>query len=169
MAEMSDRERLEKLAREKEQARAEAEAKRQQQEADEDRRRLEEGETDRQKTAELLAYCKQQFAGYKLVPTGHEVSVDKAGSSKTFNVTPDGVEYVALNVSHWGEETGNFQGLIPVLLTRFRKGNYELLHASERKVFPTFDKLREGLVDVLSGMDRDYMKRVFERVRNMRR
>jgi hypothetical protein len=169
MAEMSDRERLEKLAREKEQARAEAEATRQQQEAEQRRRRLEEDEADKQKTTELLAYCKQQFAGYKLVPTGHEVSVDNAGSSKTFNVTPDGVEYVALNVSHWGEETGNFQGLIPVLLTRFRKDQYEVLHAGGRKVFSTFDKLREGLVGVLSGMDRDYMKSVFERVRNMRR
>ncbi len=167
MAEMSDRERLEKLAGEKEQIRAEAESRRQEQQADEHRRRHEENEGAKQKTAELLAYCKQQFVGYKLVPTSHEVSVEMAGSSKTFNVTPDGVEYVALNVSHWGEETGNFQGLIPILLTRFRKGSYELLHATERKLFPTFDKLREGLLDVLSGMDRDYMKKVFERVRNV--
>jgi hypothetical protein len=169
MPELTDRERLEKLAREKEQARAAAEAERQRKEADEQRLRHAEGEDDKRKTQELYAYCQQQFTGYKLVPTGHDLSVGKAPSSKMFNIAPDGVEYVTLNVSHWGDKTGNFEGLIPLALTRFRKGNYELLHASEKKVFPTIEKVREGLVEVLSGMNRDYMKRVFERVRSMMR
>lgn len=86
MAEMSDRERLEKLAQEKEQAKQEAQARERQRQAEEAKRQDELLTVDREKTEEVLRYCKQHFQGFKLVPTGHEVSVDKAGSSRIHGV-----------------------------------------------------------------------------------
>lgn len=167
MAEMSDRERLEKLAQEKEQKRQEAQAKEVQRQADEAKHRAELLTQDKEKTEEILAFCKKQFQGFKLVPTGHEVSVDMAGSSRIHGIQADGVEYVCLNISHWGEETNDFQGLIPLLLTRHRYGEYYVIDADgKRTTTKDFEKLKETLVQVLSEMDRAALKRVFEKVRS---
>jgi hypothetical protein len=164
---MSDRERLEKLAQEKERARQEALAKEQQRQADETRRQADLLMQDQQKTEEVLQYCKQQFEGFKLVPTGHEVSIGKAGSSWTLGIHADRVDFVAFNISHWGEETNDFQGQIPVLSTRFRNGEYHVIDTDgKRTTLKTFDQLKEKLVQMLSEMDREYLKRVFEQVRS---
>lgn len=166
MAEMSDRERLEKLAQEKEQARQEAGAKEQQRQAEEAKRQEELLTQDKEKPEEILLYCKQQFQGFKLIPTGHEINVDKAGSSRTHGIQADRVEYVCLNISHWGDETNNFQGLIPLILTRYRNGEYHVIDPDgERTTTKTFDQLKEKLVQLLSGVDRESLKRVFEKVR----
>ena len=163
---MSHRERLEKLAQEKERARQEALAKEQQRQADESKRQAELLTQDQQKTEEVLQYCKQQFEGFKLVPTGHEISVGKAGSSRTLGIQADRVDFVAFNISHWGRETNDFQGQIPVLLTRFRNGEYHVIDAhGARTTLKTFEQLKEKLVHMLSEMDREYLKRVFEQVR----
>lgn len=163
---MSDRERLEKLAQEKELARQESLVKEQQRQADENKRQVELLTQDQQKTEEVLQYCKQQFEGFKLVPTGHEVSVGKAGSSRTLGIQADRVDFVVFNISHWGEETNDFQGQIPVLLTRFRNGEYHVIDADgARTTFKSFDHLKERLVQMLSEMNREYMKSLFERVR----
>lgn len=163
---MTDRERLETLAQEKERARQEALAKEQQRQAEESKRQAELLMQDQQKSEEVLQYCKQQFEGFKLVPTGHEVSIGKAGSSRTLGIQADRVDYVSFNISHWGEETNDFQGQIPVLLTRFRNGEYHVIDADgARTTVKTFDQLKERLVQMLSEMNRDYMKRVFEQVR----
>jgi hypothetical protein len=166
MAKMSDRERLEKLAQEKERARQESLAKEQQRQAGESRRQAELLAQDQQKTEELLQYCKQQFEGFKLVPTGHEVSVGKAASSRTLGIQADRVDFVSFNISHWGEETNDFQGQIPFLLTRFRNGEYHVIDVDgTRTTLKTFDQLKEKLVQMLSEMDREYMKKIFEQVR----
>ncbi len=166
MAEMSDRERLEKLAQENEQARQEAKAKEQQRQAEGAKRQEELLTQDKERTEEVLRYCTEQFRGFKLVPTGHEVSVGKAGSSRTHGVQADRVEYVCLNISHWGDETNNFQGLIPLILTRYRNGEYHVIDTDgERTTAKTFDQLKEKLIQLLSGMDRESLKRVFENVR----
>lgn len=163
---MTDRERLEKLAQEKEQGGQEALAKEQQRQADEGRRQAELLAQDQQKTEEVLRHCKQQFQGFKLVPTGHEINVGKAGSSRTLGIRADRVDYVCFNISHWGEETNDFQGEIPVLLARFRHGEYHIIDGEgARTILKTFDRLREKLVQMLSQMDREYLKKVFESVR----
>jgi hypothetical protein len=166
MSKMSDRERLERLAQEKEQARQESLVKEQQRQTDENKRQAEMLTQDQQKTEEVLQYCKQQFQGFKLVPTGHEVSVGKVSSSRTLDIQADRVDFVSFNISHWGEETNDFQGQIPVLLTRFRNGEYHVINADgARTTVETFDQLKEKLVQMLSEMGRDYLKKVFEQVR----
>jgi hypothetical protein len=163
---MSDRERLEKLAQEKERARQETLVKEQQRQADETKRQAELLTQDQQKTEEVLQYCKEQFEGFKLVATGDEVSIDKAGSSRTFGIQADRVDFVCFNISHLGRETNDFQGQIPVLLTRFRNGEYHVIDAdSTRTTFKSLDQLKEKLVQMLSEIDREYLKRVFEQVR----
>jgi hypothetical protein len=166
MANMSDRERLEKLAQEKEQARQESLAKEQERQAQERRREADLLTQDQQKTEEVLQYCKQQFEGFKLVPTGHEVTVGKANSSRTLGIQADRVDFVSFNISHWGEETNDFQGQSPLLLTRFRNGEYHVIDADgARTTLKTLDQLKEKLVQILSEMDREYLKKVFEKVR----
>jgi hypothetical protein len=166
MTAMTDRERLEKLVQEKERARQEALAKEQQRQADEGKRQADLLMQDQQKTEGVLQYCKQQFQGFKLVPTGHEISVGKAGSSRTLGIQADRVDYISLNISHWGEETNDFQGEIPVLLTRFRNGEYHIIDTDgATTTLKTLDQLKEKLVQMLSDMDREYLKKVFEQVR----
>ena len=166
MAQMSDRERLDKVAQEKEQARQESLAKEQQRQAEESRRQAELLTQDRQKTEEVLQYCKQQFRGFKLVPTGHGAGVDKAGSSRTLGIQADGVDFVSFNITHWGEETNHFQGQIAILMTRFHKGEYHVITADgARTPLKTFDQLKDKLLQMLSEMDREYMKMVFAKVR----
>jgi hypothetical protein len=166
MAKMSDRERLERLAQEKERARQESLAKEQQRQTEESKRQADLLTQDQQKTEEVLQYCKQQFEGFKLVPTGHEVRVGTAGSSRTLGIQADRVDFVSFNISHWGEETNDFQGQIAVLLTRFRNGEYHVIDADcAKSTLKTFDQLKEKLVQMLSEMDREYLKRVFEQVR----
>jgi hypothetical protein len=71
-----------------------------------------------------------------------------------------------LNISHWGDETNDFQGQIPVLLTRFRNGEYHVTNTEGTETtLKTFDQLKEKLVQMLSDMDREYLKKVFEQVR----
>lgn len=163
---MSDRERLEKLAQEKERARQEALAKEQQRQAEESSRQANLLREDQQKTEEVFQHCKQQFEGFRLVPTGHEVSMSKAGSSRMFGLQADRVDFVVFNISHWGQETNDLQGQIPVLLTRFRNGEYHVIDADGASTtLQTFDQLKDKLVQMLSEMDREYMKKVFENVR----
>jgi hypothetical protein len=168
MAEITDRERLTQLAQEKEQARQRAELEAKQRHADHERQQAEILAKDQKATEELFQFCKVQFEGFKLVPTGHEISVSKAPSSRIFGVEADGVEYAAFNVSHWGEETGDFQGLIPLLLARFRTPQYQVVDIDGKRMsFSSVDEVKCKLVEMISDMDREFMKRLFRKVRDL--
>lgn len=167
MAGKTDRERAEELARDRERKEIEAKAEENRRHSAIVQERAHLLAQDQQKTAEILQHCQKEFSGFKLAPTGHEVSVRTAESSRVHDIEADDVEYVYLYISHWGEETGNFQGQIPVLLTRYRNGQYELIDADgKRTVVKTFDQLKNKLVEALSSMNRDCMKRLFAKVRS---
>ena len=167
MGEMSDRDRLAQFAQEKEQARQKADLEAKQRHAEEERQKMESLTIDQQRTEELFQYCKMQFEGFKLVPTGHEISVSKAPSSRIAGIQPDGVEYASFNISHWSEETGNFQGLIPLLLTRCRALEYQIVDIDGKRIsFRSLDEAKAQLVEMLSDMDQPFMKRLFAKVRD---
>ncbi len=164
MAAMEDRARLEQLSREREESRLESERRRQQEETQAQQAQESEERLDASKTEELFEYCKREYEGFKLIPTGHPVEIDKAPSCHGLTSRADGVYFVAICISHYGEETGNFQGKIPLVATRFRHGRYEL-HADERTTyFDNLDDLRESLIKVLAGMDSKYLTHIFRRI-----
>ena len=167
MEKTSDRERLEKLAQEKEQKRQQAATKEQKDRANRAEQEANLLTHDQQKTDEIFQYCQQQFTRFKLVPTGHEVGVGKAESSRIHGIEADLVEFVSLHITHWEEETGNFQGQIPVLLARYRNGAYQVIDSDgERTSIKTFDQLKEKLIEALSDVDTQALKRLFQKVRS---
>lgn len=168
MAEMSDRERLEKLASGKEQARQESRAWEQQKQAEEASRREEGIKLDKSKTEEVMGYCKQTFQGFRLVPTRHEINVDTVGCSIIHGIEADNVEYVCLNITHWGKETDNFQGMIPLLVTRYRNGEYHIAGiGGARFRMKEFEDLKQRLIQLISDTGEDSLRVLFGIVRNL--
>lgn len=166
MSELSDRERLQKLAHEKEQLRQSEAEKQKLRQIEEAKTKMELVANDHAKTIEVLKHCKEIFEGFKLVPTGHEVSVDTANCSVLHGIKSDGVDYVCLHITHWSDETGNFQGQIPILLARFRHGEYQVVDVEGKKYqAKTFDDLKQSLIHSLSEMGRDVMRKLFTNVR----
>lgn len=164
---MSDRERLEALALANEQKRRDEESAGKQMEAENAQKQLQQTASDEEQTEAIFQYCKSVFQGFKLRPTGHDVTVDKAPASKTHGIKSDGHEYVSMNISHWGSETNDFQGIIPVILTRCFRGEYQVSdHEGRMRVFKSFDELKEHLLQLLANMDRDAMKKLLATVRN---
>lgn len=161
---MEDRARLEQLSREREESRLESERRRQQEETHAQQAKENEERLDASKTEELFEHCKREFDGFKLIPTGHPVDIGKAPSCHGITSRSDGVHFVAICISHYGEETGNFQGKIPLVATRFRHGRYEL-HADGRTMyFDNLEELRESLIKVLAGVDSKYLTHIFRRI-----
>lgn len=160
----TDRERLERLAQENEKARVESKAAQGKKQAEIDQRNADQSAEDRQKTMEILETCKE-FNGFKLVPTGHEVTVNLAPSSRFLNREPDGIEYVSFNVSH-SDDRSNFQGQLSVLLARFRKGKYDVVDSSgESHFYKTLADTKEGIIKYLSGLGSDELGKLLEVVR----
>jgi hypothetical protein len=164
MIEMSDREWLEKRAREKEQARQRAEAARRQPEAREAGRQAGAVDADRRRTEEVYRYAQQTLAGFELVPTDLALVVGRAVSSKVLPLRPDGVEYVTLNVPHWDERT-DFRGKVPIAAARCRAGKYEVVDLDRTTVVDTFDELREQLLDLVADMGDEYVAKGLRRLR----
>jgi hypothetical protein len=164
---MSDRERLEAMAVTNEQKRCDEESARKQMEAENARRRVQQKASDEEQLEAIFQYCKKEFQGFKLRPTGHDVTVDKAPASRTHGIKSDGHDYVCLSISHWGLETNDFQGIIPVILTRCVRGEYQASdHESRMRVFKSFDELKEHLIHLLAHTDRDALKKLFATVRS---
>lgn len=164
----ADRQKLERLAQEREATRiAEDQKKQAQNEAHRQREAARDNE-DIDTTKEVITYFRDTFKGFKLVPTDHEVSVDTAPTARVFpNVKADGVDYAMLHISHWGDETGNFQGQIPILLARHRHGKFCLHEVGEQvKRFDTFDEFKAAAVEAVAEIGRDSVMRVFEAVRS---
>lgn len=163
----SDRERLEHLITQKERHRKADVENQKIRQIEDARHKAEVLASEKAKTQEVLTYCKQTFEGFRLVPTRHEIHVDSSSCSVLHALEPDEIEYVCLNISHWSRETGDFQGLIPILLTRFRHGEYQIINAvGERTQYKTFDDLTKGLVALVSDMDSELMAKVFANVRS---
>lgn len=164
---MTDRERLEALALANEQKRRDEESARKQIEAENAQKQQQQTASDEEQTEAIFQYCKSVFQGFKLKPTGHDVTVDKAPASKIHGIKSDGHEYVSMNISHWGSETNDFQGIIPVILTRCFRGEYQVSdHEGRMKVLKSFDELKEHLIQLLASMDREAIKKLLAKVRN---
>jgi hypothetical protein len=163
---MSDRERLEALAQANEQKRRDEESARKQMEAENAERHLQQRASDEEQTEAIFRHCKSVFQGFKLKPTGQDVQVDKAPASRVHGIRSDGHDYVCMSISHWGSETHDFDGLIPVVMTRCYQGEYQVSdHQGRMKVFTAFDDLKEHLIQLHANMDRDAMKKLFATVR----
>lgn len=164
---MADRERLEAMALANDQKRRDEESARMQMEAENAQRQLQQNASDEEQTEAIFQYCKSVFQGFKLKPTGHDVTVDKAPASRIHGIKSDVHDYVSMNISHWGSETNNFQGIIPVILTRCFRGEYQVSdHEGCMKVFKSLDELKEHLIHLLAHMDRDALKKLFATVRS---
>ena len=163
---MSDRERLETMALANEQKRRGEESTRKQMEAENAQRQLKQKASDEELTEAVFQYCKKEFQGFDLKPTGHVITVDKAPASRIHGIKSDGHDYVSMNISHWGSETNDFQGIIPVILTRCFRGEYQVSdHEGRNRVFKSIDELKEHLLQLLANTDRDAMKKLFATVR----
>jgi hypothetical protein len=164
---MTDRERLEAMALANDQKRRDEESERKQLGAEKAEQQLQQKASDEEQTEAIFQYCKSVFQGFKLKPTGHDVTVDKAPASKIHDIKNDGHDYVSMNISHWGSETNDFQGIIPVILTRCFRGEYQVSdHEGRMRVFKSFDELKEHLLLLLASMDRDALKKLFATVRS---
>src|SRR5438128_173853 len=140
MAELSDRQWADKLVTERAEApvvgveteRQESEALRKQKAESDDLHRL--------KTAELFAYCKKEYHGFKL--TGKiDVGIDHAFQTPILNLSPDGSKYVFLTMPVNDRH-------VPFLAARFRSGTYNIHTLDRPKIaFSTFEQFRTGLID----------------------
>src|ERR1700690_3984861 len=118
MADLSDRQRADKLVKEKEEERvAVAETKRQESEALR-KQQAELDDLDKLKNEELFAYCKKEYHGFKLAGK-IDVGMDYAFQAPILNLTLDNSKYVffsfAVNDRH-----------VPFLAARFRNGTYNI-------------------------------------------
>ncbi len=164
---MSDRERLQALTLANEQKRCEEESARKQLEVESAQRQLLQKTSDEEQTEAIFQYCKKEFQGFKLKPTGHDITVDKAPASRIHGIKSDGHDYVCLSISHWGDETNDFQGMIPVIMARCLRGEYQVAdHEGRMRIFKSLDELKEHLVHLLANMDRDAVKKLFATVRS---
>lgn len=164
---MSDRERLEAMALANEQKRRDEESARKQMDAESVQRQLQQKASDEEQTEAVFQYCKKEFQGFKLIPTGHVIQVDKAPASRIQGIKSDGHDYVSMSISHWGEETNDFQGMIPVIMTRSFQGEYQVSdHEGRKKAFKSVDELKEHLLQLLAHTDRDALKKLFATVRS---
>jgi hypothetical protein len=166
----TDRQKLERLSQEREATRIAEDQNRQAQNEAHRQREAARDNQDIDKTKEVITYFRETFKGFKLVPTGHEVGIDTTPTARMFpNAKPDGVEYAMLHISHWGDETGNFQGQIPILLGRHRHGKVCLQAVGEYpKCFDTFDEFKDAAVEAVASIGRDSIMRIFEAVRSAR-
>lgn len=165
---MSDRERLEALALANVQKRRDEESARTQMDAENAERRLQQKASDEEQTEAILQYCKSVFQGFKLKPTGHEVQVDKAPASRVHGIRSDGHDYVCMSISHWGSESHDFDGLIPVIMTRCYQCGYQVSdHQGRMEILKSFDELKERLIQLLANMDREAVKILFATVRSL--
>jgi hypothetical protein len=127
--------------------------------ADADRSQL---ESDRANTETVLQHCTAQFQAFKLKPSGHEVIIDTAPEVSSLGLEADGVGYVIFSIAHRGEETGSFQGTIPLMAVRCRNDEYEI-----KQIFgncltvTTFDELRESLIDAISEINQAALQSAF--------
>jgi hypothetical protein len=171
MPELTDRERLERLAQQELEQTREAEARRKseaEQAAASEARQLADS---RSKTDELVEWCKLTFSGFKLPDSGHEVSVGRAGESKLYNLQSDKVSFVALSIQHWHDSTGDFQGDIPLVLAHFISGRYRIhfggrvQSAVGREECSTLAEAKERLIAIMASFDRTRLGVVFAQVR----
>lgn len=164
---MSDRERLEAMAFADEQKRRDEECARKQMEAESVQRQLQQKASHEEQTEAVFQYCKKEFQGFKLKPTGHDITVDKAPASRIHGIKSDGHDFVCMSISHWEEETNGFQGIIPVIMTRCFRDEYQVSdHEGRMRVFKSFDELKEHLLHLLAHTDRDALKKLFATVRS---
>ena len=164
---MSDRERLETMALANEQKRRDEDSARKHMEAENAQRQLRQKANDEEQTEAVFQYCKKEFQGFKLKATGHDITVDKAPASRIHGIKNDGHDFVCMSISHWGEETNDFQGMIPVIMTRCFRGEYQVSdHEGRKRVFKSIDELKEHLLHLLANMDRDALKKLFATVRS---
>jgi hypothetical protein len=166
---MTDRERLEKMARENEERRAKEAADTKKKEEERNQAQAEIAAKEKQKTDELRAYCEATFKGCKLHPTGHEVSLGSATSSKLHRLGSDGGEYVTLLISHWSDETSNFQGSFPILMCRYKGGRYEYIAGvgAKKTHAGNLDDFKEVLLKEVAGIGAKELTPVFAAVRSM--
>jgi hypothetical protein len=164
---MTDRERLEAMALANEQKWLDEEASRKRMDDENAQRELQKKTSDEEQTEAIFQYCMAEFQGFKLRPTGHDVSVGKAPASRIHGIKGDGHDYVSMNISHWGSETNDFQGIISVILTRCFRGEYQVSdHEGRMRVFKSFDELKKHLLQLLASMDRDALNKLFATVRS---
>ncbi len=164
---MSDRDRLEALARTMEEERQNHQHQLDIAEADEAKSAQREITSDKEITQTIFDYCLREIRGFKLVPTGHSVAVDMSNCSKIHGIQPDGMDYVCLNIQHWGEETNDFQGIIPLIMIRYRHGDYQLIGPTGKQSYlKSFDELRDQLVNMLAAVDRQAILALFAVVRS---
>jgi len=171
MAEPDDRERLRELTKQKQQAKQAAEAERQRQEAEKVRKEAEERAADERKTQEILAYCTKTLVGHKLEQTNHELQVMRGPSARNLGGSCGiqdnyGIPYVLVYVKHVGVD---IMADIPLLATRCLAGRYEVTETERGYSFDSLDKLRDKVLDLVAGMDQDYMKKVLDKIRSLRR
>jgi hypothetical protein len=108
--------------------------------------------SDNAKTKELLTYCEQTFKGVKVPSTGHDLLVSSLDRSKVNNLNSDGVEYVAVTISHFDDD-GKTRW-VPFVLCRYCGGNYEFViglgpkerHRGDFNSFKEF--LKQSVADI---------------------
>jgi hypothetical protein len=164
MAGESDRDRLERMTKEKRQAKnAQTEVK-QKAEAEGAQRKADDLASDERNTREILTLCQSTFAGFKLEETNHDLQVMRTGTVKFLNVeAKDSVPYVVLYVHHIGADLATD---IPLVAVRCRFGKYEVHDLHQHSLdLESFDRFREVMLDLVSGMDAEYMGAVLNRCR----
>src|SRR5262249_28052807 len=124
---------------------------------------------EQQKTDELRAYCEATFKGFKLIPTGQEISISTTTTSRMHRIENDSGEWVTLLISHWAEATGNFQGSFPILMTRYKGGKYEYIVGVEsKKTHPdNLTDFKEVLMKSVAGIGVAELRPIFAAVRSM--
>ncbi len=115
---MSDTQRLEAMSLAKEKIRREEETARKHLVAENAERQLKQKASDAVQTEAIFQYRKTELQGFKLKPTGYDVTVVKAPASKTHGIKSDGHDYFSMKIRLWGSGTNDFHGIIPVILTR---------------------------------------------------
>lgn len=160
---ISDRERLQALARQKVQEKNDAEVRRRRLEAEEHQRRIQRDAEAEQKTQEILRYCECNFKGFSYEATNHVVEVTRQAVSRSLRLDANGgVQYVVLLVQH----VSDWAGHVPLVAARFHDGAYELVVTKGKSKVNTFKELCERMMEELAELaNPDAMRSVFKAYR----
>jgi len=146
----SDRERLVRIAQEKERERIKSAALNEQEEAKRAQQVANMDAHDRQKNDELLAYCKKTFAGLKMVPIGPEMNAEIMVDESP---RADSVPSILLYFPH-EDKAGKSQGRTFVAVVSYRGGTYTALKINgqnQRFESKDFNQFKDMLVELVAA------------------
>lgn len=166
---MTDRERLDELTKAAIAKRVTDANEAATREAEKQQRERDKLAAEQKKTDELKAFCEATFNGFKLPPTGHDLTTRTTATNLLSNIVDEDPKFVTVTISHWGD--GVPGGDFPILSCRYSGGRYELAIGSGRvrAYSDNLEDFKETLLKTVAGFGSDEVGKLLEAVRQLPR